>query len=183
MNSDSWCTPRVVVEALRALWPEGIDLDPCSNARSIVGAKTSWTAGSLQRTWFADDRRAVYCNPPYSRLDLWMPAMDKQHSRAPSRHAELAGLVPVATSAAWWQYCLEADALVFTRRLTFIGDKPFPARFDTVVPYFGERVQEFREAFRGLERWFILGADARRSWTGKTLPLPGPRRGAPARRV
>jgi hypothetical protein len=180
MNSDSWCSPTTVTLPLARFFGGAVDLDPCSNVRSLVRAREAWSAGSLHREWFSwkPRRRTVYMNPPYSRLGIWVPYLVRQFAEARRlfpRNAprpEAIALVPVATSAGWWSAALQADALMFTRRLTFVGDKPFPARFDAVLLYFGDRVDEFRKAFADLERWFLLGEDARRLFQAQVEVLP-----------
>lgn len=173
MNSDSWCSPREVVDPLHELWPGGIDLDPCSNERSIVRARTAWTIGALQRTWFADRWRSVYANPPYSNLRVWVPYAVRQWHLAGDRHLELVMLVPVATSTDWWQYLLTAEALVFTPRLKFIGDKNSTARFDTVLAYWGARSGTFCKAFAPLTRWLLRpGFDAERLRLAEHMASP-----------
>jgi hypothetical protein len=179
MNSDSWCSPSAVTLPLARFFKGPVDVDPCSNARSLVRAREAWRAGSLHRAWFGHAlvdavrrlRRTVYMNPPYSRLGRWVPYLVEQLELARQWKPEAVALVPVATSAGWWQAAIQADALMFVKRLTFVGDKPDPARFDAVLLYYGPRRDAFREAFRELERWYLHGEDARRFWTPGVVPV------------
>lgn len=66
-----WCTPLEIIEAVRGTFGGSIDLDPCSNQASIVGASMAHDAESdgLSRPW----RGNVYVNPPYGRgLKVWV---------------------------------------------------------------------------------------------------------------
>lgn len=44
---DSWATPPPIITALHRFWPGGVDLDPCSNEQSIVGARVAYVEGEL----------------------------------------------------------------------------------------------------------------------------------------
>ena len=68
INSDSqdWCTPPKYVHAVRRFFGE-IFLDPCSNERSIVNAKTEYMLPDIDGLHASWDFSTIYVNPPYGR--------------------------------------------------------------------------------------------------------------------
>lgn len=62
----SWNTPLSVLEAVKEVFGGVIDLDPCSNDTSIVGALTSFSlpeVNALQADWAG--HKNIYVNPPF----------------------------------------------------------------------------------------------------------------------
>jgi hypothetical protein len=154
---DHWCTPDPVVEALKRFnhgKPPG--LDPCSNPNSIVGARIEWygppngTDGLLV-PWAV--RGLVYVNPPYSDKYAWMRKCHDEHAH---RRKEIISLLPADTDTEWFhRFSLAAQARCFWRgRLIFIGDKTYPARFPSLLTYWGSRVARFRQVF-GNYGWVV----------------------------
>lgn len=149
----TWCTPEVVLERVRRMGPIG--LDPCSNPRSIVRAKTEWRGppgvDGLAEPWAGHG--LVYCNPPYGRgIGQWvakaaLEAMDG---------ADIRLLVPARPDTAWWHEAVvpHAAAVCFWRgRISFLGaaqGAPFPS----AVVYYGQRPDAFKEAF-GDAGWIV----------------------------
>src|SRR6266545_925179 len=115
-----WCTPDPVLELVRLLGPIG--LDPCSNERSIVGARVEWTAhdDGLARSWAGFG--LVYVNPPYGRKTI---AAWAAKCHAQGRRAEVVALLPARTDTRWWQmFCAPpgAQAVCFLAgRIRFLG--------------------------------------------------------------
>lgn len=66
-----WCTPEEILGPLREFWRGGPDLDPCSNANSIVGAENTYqlpAENGLQAPWNVYGvGTAVFVNPPFGR--------------------------------------------------------------------------------------------------------------------
>jgi hypothetical protein len=77
-STDSWCSPREVVDIAHRFWPEGITLDCCSNRWAIslgyVRARVAWTIDDdcmKQPTWDVHKslglrRTTCWFQPPYS---------------------------------------------------------------------------------------------------------------------
>src|SRR5688572_21759556 len=86
---DAWCSPPELRDALlRFTRGEPVDLDPCTNDRSIIPARTQWTradaptAGPI-RPWCRYDGSAatVWCNWPWSDPAPWANACrEEAHS-------------------------------------------------------------------------------------------------------
>lgn len=176
MDSDTWCTPRSIALPLEQFFGGAVDVDPCSNERSIIKAKKVYTWGGLTRRW----GRTTYENPPYSCTHPWtvkgfaemgfeaghqstMQLGGRASGTGPSVD-ELVRLVMVSTSSAWWTLatsCPRNPRLLFTKRLKFIGDAKNGARFDTVLMYYGKkiaRVRAFEREFKSITRWSTWGS-------------------------
>lgn len=146
---DDWCTPPAFVEAVRQVFGV-IELDPCSNASSDVGARVAWTEedDGLSRDW--TEHGTVYVNPPYGdAIGQWV---DKCIESA--HYTDVIALVPSRTDTAWFHRILEMAFHIPTTigfykgRLTFKG-APNPAPFPSAVVYWGER-GEFQDVFHPL---------------------------------
>jgi hypothetical protein len=136
-------TPRFLIDAILSVWPEGIELDPCSNADSIVPArdricepKEFGERSGLSEEWpdFA------YANPPYGDFETWLRKVS-----APNEHLMLG---PVRTNRAW--FCVkasEASRICYLKPFKFLGDWPsaFPASL--AMFYYGQRIEAFDAAF------------------------------------
>ena len=138
----TWNTPDEVLRVIRQF--DTIGLDPCSNAGSIVGAKTEWRlerdGDSLTRSWLGHG--LVFVNPPYSRwLKRWM-------AKCAMSGAEVISLTPARVdTTAWHSFAATADAVCFWRgRVTFCGADA-PAPFPIALCYWGSRVERFSEIF------------------------------------
>jgi hypothetical protein len=93
-NRDSWCTPLWLAELL----PE-VDLDPCSNPRSHIRARKTYSLengeNGLELPWFG----LLWCNGPYSELLPWAKKLDASRQEVTG-----AGfLVNADHSPAWWK--------------------------------------------------------------------------------
>ncbi len=142
----TWCSPKAVLDRVRRMGPIG--LDPCSNGKSIVRAKTEWrgppAVDGLAEPWIGHG--LVYVNPPYGRvINQWvakcaLEAMDG---------AEILALVPARPDTIWWSEAVVAHAssICFWKgRVTFLGASQ-GAPFPSAVLYYGARVAEFVAAF------------------------------------
>ena len=118
-KSTDWNTPMVVVEAVREAFGGTIDLDPCSNETSIVGATTEWRLPDQDgrvEPWDGN----VYVNPPFGRgLAAWVEkALESQSA------AETIMLLPAAVDTRHWQRLIfpNAAGICWVRgRLKFLG--------------------------------------------------------------
>lgn len=144
---ETWCTPRVVLDALAPLGR--IALDPCSNPHSIVGARRSLSLETgddgLAESWGRADG-LVYVNPPFGRA---APAWVGKAIAEAYRGTEIVMLLPARTDTRWWcDLAGSAQAIAFWRgRLTFLG-APAPAPFPTALVYWGGRTRTFVDAMR-----------------------------------
>lgn len=170
---DSWCTPPWVIEMVHRLWPEGIDTDPCTNACSIVPARTKYDCSTpdldgLAQPWAG----RVYCNPPYSDPSPWY----ERAALHAARGCEVLLLVNVTTTTrAWnkfrprqpaetWDAELElvrrgaielpraAAVAFFNKRIGFL-DAGAPIKsneYEQMMLYWGPLADLFREIFMGV---------------------------------
>ena len=127
----------------------GIDTDPCSNERSIVGAATEYTVhdNGLAQRWYG----RVYVNPPYGRQIVWWMLKALLEMRA-GRASEVIFLVPARVDTQWWAACaMQARSICIPRgRRVFVGadaSAPFPVAFI----YFGnsQGKRRFESVFGG----------------------------------
>lgn len=119
-NRDGWCTPAPIAKAL----PKKLDLDPCSNPRSLVKAKMTCSlevgSNGLKVAWFG----LTYVNGPYSDLMPWADKLEREIT-LPWRSRKLKGagfLVNADNSPAWWHVLVRHLhlRLDFDERLEFI---------------------------------------------------------------
>jgi hypothetical protein len=162
--SVDWLTPPEVFEALAPLGPVG--LDPCGAEGSYVGAAREFRLergeDGLTLPWVKGDLPGehqggyVFCNPPYSRLET--PRWTARCAEQAALGVEVVALLPVRTSAAWWQrHAPRADACCFIDgRLHFSGAK-WQAPFASALLYWGPRWGTFRDALDGHYGYVTLG--------------------------
>jgi hypothetical protein len=154
-DTDQNLTPGWFLDLVRAVAPIG--LDPFGHSESLVRAKREYriTLGenAYLRRWCEDidvARYIVFANPPYSKPNLDL-CLDKfiEESRC---GVEIVGLYPSDTSTGWFRRLVAtATAIHFPTRITFIvpgsdgkrGSPPFPS----LVPYYGNHLQDFVDAF------------------------------------
>lgn len=161
VTSTAWNTPPEIVEAVQDIM-EGIDLDPCSNPFSMVGAKRTFSleegTDGLTEPWHFD--RRIFVNPPWGReVHKWM----QRAYSASSAGSDVVMLVPAATETkAWEQWvwpCCQRICFIQGRIEFWLNGKPAGAsctrpaalllysrngntieRFDTVAWGLGEVV-------------------------------------------
>ena len=64
-DSVEWCTPQWIIDGVKEAFGGVIDLDPCSNSSSIVGALNSYSLpnkNGLAEPWNGNN---VFVNPPF----------------------------------------------------------------------------------------------------------------------
>lgn len=162
MTTDEWCTPPDVADPLYDFMGV-VDLDPCSNDRSVVRAKQRYESGGLVLPW----KRTVYQNHPYSANDDW--SKKAQHEMDVARRvSELVILCMTATSTYWWRRLMKRTKrnprVLLTKRLLFLGPEGKPvdsSRFEPALIYYGSRHSAFDKHFAHLTRWSTWGRSAR----------------------
>jgi DNA N-6-adenine-methyltransferase (Dam) len=156
--SQDWGTPENYVRAVKEFFSGQIDLDPCSNRYSIVGAETEYTLpqhDGLKESW---NFRRIYVNPPYgldrkrgTGIKNWLYRCARVHKDFGS---EILALVPVATNTGHWKKFVfnQATAVCFLydTRLKFLvngknGGKGAP--MSCAMIYWGEDYERFFDVF------------------------------------
>jgi phage N-6-adenine-methyltransferase len=151
--SDTWNTPREIVELARAVMG-GIDTDPATNdaAQAVVRAAVWYTEADngLAQEWPGN----VWCNPPYSR-GLIGPFVAKLLAEVDAGRTEQAVvLVNARTGSAWFQALAARAARCDVRKRVrfWRTDKPKGSvgRCDSVAFYIGPHTKRFVAAFSAL---------------------------------
>lgn len=143
-NSDWYCTPPEILDVVRTFWPEGIDLDPCSNQHSLVVSDDAIMLpadGLVWRKW----EGYVYVNPPYSDPGPWL-------QKCARSGAECLALVKADTSTQWWEHEVwgQADAVCFWHgRIRFYlnGERQGSSNFPSALVYYGKKAEAFCDVF------------------------------------
>jgi hypothetical protein len=156
--SQHWCTPQKYITAVRKMFNNNIELDPCSNNYSIVNAQVEYILpknDGLLETW---NFKTIYVNPPYgadrirgTTIKDWLKKCADAHRNYAS---EVLALVPVATNTTHWKYYIfgEASAICFLydTRLKFIinGDNDNKgAPMACCMVYWGSDISKFNSIF------------------------------------
>ena len=122
--SDEWSTPQDLFDWLNFMFQ--FTLDPCATPENAK-VKKYFTKpdNGLVKSW---SRERVFCNPPYSEVELWA---QKAATEADTAGALVALLVPARTDTKWFQkYCIGRAIIFLKGRLKFGGHKnsaPFPS--------------------------------------------------------
>lgn len=153
-GSMDWNTPPEVLRYVRELCGS-IGLDPCSNAGSIVEARTAWDEGAdgLARSWLG--KGTAFVNPPYGdALPRWIAKCRAEAAEG----VEILCLVPSRTETRWFRSVLESPATVglWSGRVQFLG-APHPATFPNVMIYWGPRADRFVAVFETVCNGFLRG--------------------------
>ena len=135
-----WCTPPVIVEAVRAAFGGAIDLDPCGNEQSVVGAGAEFRLERGQDGLAIGWTGRVYVNPPFGRgLRAWV--QKAVASSTSPVYARTIMLLPAAVDTRHWQQDIfpNARAICWVRgRIKFLGAKA-SAPMACALVYFGAR--------------------------------------------
>lgn len=129
-QSQHWGTPEKYVRAVKDVFGGAIDLDPCSNEFSIVGARTEYrlpAQDGLKESWNAP---TIFVNPPYgldhergTAIRHWLQRCHLAHEK---HGAEVLALVPVATNTGHWKKHVfgvaTAVCFLYDTRLRFLVD-------------------------------------------------------------
>jgi hypothetical protein len=156
--SQHWCTPKKYVDAVREMFNNVIELDPCSNNFSIVNANIEYILpkdNGLLREW---NFKTIYVNPPYgadrvrgTTIKDWLKKCAEAHKKY---NSEVLALVPVATNTAHWKYYIFGEAasicFLYDTRLKFIingDDDNKGAPMACCMVYWGKRLEKFQSVF------------------------------------
>ena len=146
-------TPPDLVAVVREFFGGTIDLDPCSNPTSVVGATRELMLDrgedGLQVAWTGK----VFVNPPFGRgAEAWVRKAERYCGVV-----EVVMLLPVDTSTRLWQDIILPGfaAVCFLRgRPKFLGAKtgiPKPCAF----LYYGADEDRFRDVFGKIGRCLV----------------------------
>lgn len=157
--SQDWGTPENYVVAVKEFFGGEIDLDPCSNQYSIVGARVEYTLpkhDGLKDSW---NFKRIFVNPPYgldrkhgTGIRNWLYRCAQAHKTFGS---EVLALVPVATNTGHWKKYVfgkaKAVCFLYDTRLKFLvngqnGGKGAP--MSCAMIYWGEDYDRFLRVFR-----------------------------------
>jgi hypothetical protein len=157
-SSQHWCTPLKYVRAVRKMFDDVIELDPCSNVYSMVNAQIEYTLpknDGLSETW---KFKTIYVNPPYgadrvrgTTIKNWLKKCVEAHKNYSS---EVLALIPVATNTTHWKYYIFGEAaavcFLYDTRLKFIingDDDNKGAPMACCMVYWGSNVFKFQSIF------------------------------------
>lgn len=148
-SSQNWCTPPKYTIPIKEFFGGTIELDPCSNDESVVGAEISLTTGGLEYDW--GKAKTVYVNPPYGRgigstIYDWLKKCNNSNT-------EVIALIPVATNTKHWkEFVFKADVICFLydTRLKFLingNTNNKGASMSCCLVYWGKHKKEFIDKF------------------------------------
>ena len=156
--SVNWCTPPKYVEAVKKVFGGEINLDPCSNKWSVVGAKTTFSLpdqDGLSQEW---NYKTVYVNPPYGADRIRKTTIKNwlyKCAHAKTHHcAEVLALVPVATNTRHWKDYVWGQAtavcFLYDTRLKFLENgngNGKGAPMACAMIYWGKDFDQFFDVF------------------------------------
>jgi hypothetical protein len=157
-GSQHWGTPRKYVNAVREMFRGTIDLDPCSNQYSIVGASVELALpkhDGLKEEW---NYPRIYVNPPYgidkqrgTTIKNWLAKCAHAHSTYSS---EVLALIPIAANTSHWKQYVFTKArgicFLYDTRLRFLEnglDTGKGAPMACAMVYWGRDFERFDEIF------------------------------------
>ena len=156
-NKKDWNTPPKYIEKVKNVLGE-IELDPCSNDLSMVGAKTEFILpiDGLSMEW---DYVTIFVNPPYGRdmergttIKNWITKINNTHIKYGS---EILCLIPVATNTTHYKDIIFKDStgLCFLEdsRLKFMIDGELSkkgAPMSCAMIYWGNNYNKFENIFK-----------------------------------
>lgn len=153
-----WGTPEKYVAAVKRVLGGEIDLDPCSNKYSVVGAGVEYCLpkqDGLKESW---NFPKIFVNPPYgidqergTSIKNWLYRCATARSHY---NSEVLALVPVATNTGHWKKyvfgCAAAVCFLYDTRLRFLiagRDEGKGAPMSCAMVYWGEKFDNFFDVF------------------------------------
>ena len=169
MSRHDFNTPPDILDRVRMLDPRGIGLDPCSNATSLVHARTSWNeddnglnAGRLWR-----GHGLVFMNPPHSMSPYniepwiekaWLEFVSPMRETLFRGGDQFVGLIPAKTDTAWFHdFAVPFHKLFLRGRPRYWQDgkaTPGPGKFASMLIYAGAHPDRFGKAFADMG-WIV----------------------------
>lgn len=157
-QSQSWCTPPKYVDAIKNFWNGEIELDPCSNEYSMVGANTEFILPDTDGLMSEWNYRTIYVNPPYgadrtrgTTIKNWLAKCAFAHEEY---NSEIIALIPVATNTSHWKEyifgCADAICFLADTRLRFYVDgieHEKGAPMACCLVYWGSNIDQFINHF------------------------------------
>lgn len=133
-NKDLWGTPWKLFYRAQSVLNISFTLDPCAVKETAKCPKWfSPQIDGLSQDWCG---HTVFCNPPYSRgnIDIWVNECYRR-----SYQANIVALLPVSTSADWFQkYCIGQSLYFVDKRVRF-ENAPHTAPFSSVFVHFNHK--------------------------------------------
>jgi hypothetical protein len=156
-KSRDWGTPKKYVGLVKDVLGE-IQLDPCSNHLSIVGAINEWRLPDVDGLLGDWDFTSIFVNPPYgsdpargTRIIHWLEKCCQANKEFDS---EVMALIPVAPNTLHWKKYVWPSAtaicFLYDTRLKFLvdgeeGGKGAPMACSMV--YWGRNTDKFSSVF------------------------------------
>jgi site-specific DNA-methyltransferase (adenine-specific) len=147
-KNDNWRTPPEVVKVVRHALGGVIDLDPCGNRHSLVGADKQYLLSKGQDGLRLPWKGRIFINPPFSSSGLWVAKAVQEFALGDG--LELIMLLPARVDTrSFHEYIAPSVTGVcfWKGRISFVGAKA-SAPFPTMFCYWGEDLVQFAEAFR-----------------------------------
>ena len=143
-KKSDWCTPKNIVDLVQQF--RTIELDPCSNPNSIVGALETYSLENNQDGLALLWKSFNYVNPPYSKGKLikWVAKAESEYVQ---NCVESIVLVPARTDTKWFhKHCSQNTICFIKGRLKFLG-APSSAPFPSMLVYYGNDDANFELHF------------------------------------
>ena len=157
-HSVNWCTPPKYVAAVKKVFGGLVELDPCSNQWSIVGAGTEFSLPKHDGLAVDWNYKTIYVNPPYgadrehkTTIKHWLYKCAHAHQ---CFHSEVLALVPVAANTSHWKEYVwgraTAVCFLYDTRLKFLENgngNGKGAPMACAVVYWGRNYERFFDVF------------------------------------
>ena len=161
-----WNTPPKYVAPVIKFFGGQVDLDPCSNAFSLINATTNYIlpTDGLQQVW---NFKRIYINPPYGKnVDTDTSIYDwinKDNLANKEFGSEVLLLIPVATNTKHFKDIIFRNAkgicFLSDTRLKFWTDgkeDPKGAPMSCCMVYFGSDYVKFEKIFNSYGKCFEI---------------------------
>lgn len=155
-NKKDWNTPPKYIDKVKEMLGT-IELDPCSNELSIVGAINEFILpiDGLKEEW---NYKTIYVNPPYGRdlerktsIKDWIEKVNESHKKY---NSEILCLIPVATNTSHYKEIIfkYSTGICFLKdtRLKFMVDGDLSkkgAPMSCAIIYWGNNYEKFEKVF------------------------------------
>jgi hypothetical protein len=150
LRHDHWNTTRWLLDIILRFWPEGIDVDPCSNENSVVPARVRYDGSALEldglkQSWRGEappgrDAKS-FANPPYSDVKPWYVKAATEALGRDEQRCEVLLLVNVTTSTeAWNKYRPRMPATSFDDELELCRRGAAALPRSSAVGFFNSRI-------------------------------------------